>query len=75
MYVPLVLFQDTGHMLKIFALGIPLDVALGIPYMLMYSALHSVQHMVLSQFRCFYPENQTIIFLWIKTNVSYTRTK
>ena len=66
---PLFLFPDMGFLLKIFSLEIP--------YMLMYSAFH-INAVGLSQFKCVHPENQTKIFLiltflWIKTNVAYTR--
>ena len=68
--IPLFLFPQMGHSLQ----NICLSYA---PYILMYSVFtHNA--VVLSAFRCVHLENQTKIFrfftfLWIKTNVAYTR--
>ena len=63
---PLFLFPYMGRSLQIFAWGMPLHA-----HLFSYSV-------VLSHFKCVHPENQTKIFLiltflWIKTNVAYTR--
>ena len=66
---PLFLFPYMRHSLQIFAWGMPLHAHV-------FSFTHNAG--VLSHFRCVHPENQTIFFLiltflWIKTNVTYTR--
>ena len=66
---PLFLFLYMGHSLQIFAWGMPLPAHV-------FSFTHNA--VVLSHFRCVHPEIQTkmflnLTFLWIKTNVAYTR--
>ena len=66
---PLFLLSDMRRSLQIFAWGMPL-------HAYVFSFTHNA--LVLSDFRCVHPENQTKTFLiltfsWIKTNVAYTR--
>ena len=66
---PLFLFPYMGHSLQIFAWGMPLHAHV-------FSFTHNA--VVLTLNRCVHPENQTkvfsiLTFLWIKTNVAYTR--
>ena len=68
---PLFLFPYVRHSLQIFAWGMPLHAHV-------FNFTHNA--VVLSHFRCVHPENLTknvliLTFLWIKTNVAYTRLK
>ena len=62
---PLFLFPYMGRSFHIFAWGMPVHAHV-------FSFTHNA--VVLSHFRCVHPENFSILtFLWIKTNVAYTR--
>ena len=65
----LILFPYTGLLLQIFAWGMPLHAHV-------FSFTHNA--VVLSHCRCVHPQKSDkkfliLIFLWIKTNVAYTR--